>query len=317
MLKEDIVIWVLALLTLFSISHYIIGLLYPTYNVGEFRIIQWVNKSDLGNMLQNTVYVLTFVMVYLIWRKKSTNMYMKISLLVGLYVIYWPIATAWNMILSMFVESKEYIDPLHYPAVRPFYDKGLYRTKVKPELDKMMKASPYNACISDWNPGFSIGDSGDKCWRSLDIKRMGSFTQPHMKRDYPVLYQLLSDDTILNAFLSILDPGVNIPTHRGYSKGVVRHHLGYKIPKDGTAYISVNGKKYFWKEGESVLFDDMYKHFVMNPTRETRIVLYCDVKRHLPMPLSALNDVFVFLFSQHPVLTQINDMNHKTKKNSE
>lgn len=37
---------------------------------------------------------------------------------------------------------------------------------------------------------------------------------------------------------------------------------------------------YYWKEGNGVVFDDMYLHYVRNPTNKRRIVLFLDIKRN-------------------------------------
>jgi beta-hydroxylase len=95
----------------------------------------------------------------------------------------------------------------------------------------------------------------------------------------------LNEDQIHNAFFSILDPGVEIPPHFGYYKGYLRYHLGIVIPNNDTnknddkAYIICGGEKYVWKEKEGIVFDDMFLHYVKNPTNKTRVILYIDIKR--------------------------------------
>lgn len=88
---------------------------------------------------------------------------------------------------------------------------------------------------------------------------------------------------------SILEPGKFIPPHKGPYKGSLRYHLGLQIPKSGDCYIQVEDIKYYWKEGEDIIFDDTYKHCVYNNSNETRIVLFCDVDRPMVGPMNVLN----------------------------
>lgn len=91
------------------------------------------------------------------------------------------------------------------------------------------------------------------------------------------------------AMLSILEKGKCIPPHYGPSLACYRYHLGISIPEGDKVYIIVGGKKYYWKNGEGVLFDDTYLHEVKNESEEPRIVLFCDVERQLSFPLNKLN----------------------------
>jgi len=47
--------------------------------------------------------------------------------------------------------------------------------------------------------------------------------------------------------------------------------------------------KYHWKDGEDILFDDTYEHYVVNNTNEIRIILFCDVDRKLVEPINSIN----------------------------
>ena len=52
-------------------------------------------------------------------------------------------------------------------------------------------------------------------------------------------------------------------------------------PNSDACRILVDGVPYAWRDGEGVLFDETYLHWVENDTDETRIVLFCDVERPL------------------------------------
>jgi beta-hydroxylase len=85
------------------------------------------------------------------------------------------------------------------------------------------------------------------------------------------------------AMFSIMDGGNFVPAHRGPYRGALRYHLALETPRDQeNCFIVIGGKKHVWKEGEGVLFDDTYEHYVMNNTTDRRIVLFLDIDRSLP-----------------------------------
>jgi beta-hydroxylase len=38
---------------------------------------------------------------------------------------------------------------------------------------------------------------------------------------------------------------------------------------------------YAWRDGEDVMFDETYVHWVKNETEKTRVILFCDIERPL------------------------------------
>ena len=84
---------------------------------------------------------------------------------------------------------------------------------------------------------------------------------------------------VKTAMFSVLKPHTRIFPHRGPFKGCIRFHLGLTTPNSPDCYIVVDGNKYFWKDGEGILFDDTYVHYVVNDTDEERTILFCDIVR--------------------------------------
>jgi beta-hydroxylase len=69
------------------------------------------------------------------------------------------------------------------------------------------------------------------------------------------------------AFFSILSPRMHIPAHCGPYKGVVRYHLGLKVPEPKEqCRIRVADQVAHWEEGKSMFFDDTFEHEVWNDT---------------------------------------------------
>lgn len=103
------------------------------------------------------------------------------------------------------------------------------------------------------------------------------------------------------AFFSILAPGKHIPDHRGPYKGVIRYHLGLKVPEpQERCRIRVGDDVRHWEEGKSLIFDDTYNHEVWNDTDGERAILFMDVVRPMPFPLSAINEGIIRLIGLSP-----------------
>ena len=95
---------------------------------------------------------------------------------------------------------------------------------------------------------------------------------------------------LTTAFFSVLAPGKHLAPHRGPYNGVLRYHLPLRVPGDGTQCgIRVGDETRYWKEGESLIFDDSYDHEAWNATDEVRVVLFVDVVRPLPFPVQQIN----------------------------
>lgn len=89
---------------------------------------------------------------------------------------------------------------------------------------------------------------------------------------------------------SILQPFTTIPPHKGPYKGSLRYHLGLSVPDDTkNCFINVDGDNYSWKNGEDIVFDDTYRHYVCNNTNQTRIILFCDFDRPMIEPFNTFN----------------------------
>jgi beta-hydroxylase len=103
------------------------------------------------------------------------------------------------------------------------------------------------------------------------------------------------------AFFSILSAHKHIPAHRGPYKGVLRYHLGLRVPEPAEAAgIKVGGQIAHWREGGSLLFDDTYAHEAWNDSDGLRVVLFLDVVRPLRPPASWLNRLVIKAIALSP-----------------
>jgi len=121
----------------------------------------------------------------------------------------------------------------------------------------------------------------------------------------------------------VLEPHQHIKPHWGYWKGFIRYHLGVVIPdnnRENKCWIRVNpdaqdrneardaieqGERYFWKNGEAVLFDDTFLHDAANETDQVRVVLFLDVARKMPPTLSLLNRMFLRIAHRNKAVREI------------
>jgi beta-hydroxylase len=85
--------------------------------------------------------------------------------------------------------------------------------------------------------------------------------------------------TVHGAMFALLPPGRRLVAHRDPYAGSLRYHLGLVTPNANTCKIFIDGKPYFWKDGEDVLFDETYIHYAENKGDVTRLILFCDVER--------------------------------------
>lgn len=81
------------------------------------------------------------------------------------------------------------------------------------------------------------------------------------------------------AMFAELPPGSRLVRHRDPYAGSLRYHLGLSVPNDPACFISVDGERYHWRDGEAVMFDETYIHHAENNTDKDRIILFCDVER--------------------------------------
>ncbi len=88
---------------------------------------------------------------------------------------------------------------------------------------------------------------------------------------------------VRGAMFALLDPRSHLNPHRDPFAGSIRYHLGLVTPNADTCFMCVDGERYFWKDGEAILFDETYIHYVENNTDETRIILLCDIERPLTL----------------------------------
>ncbi len=138
-------------------------------------------------------------------------------------------------------------------------------------------------------------------WKAFVFFLYGQPYEKNTRRCPETTEALRAIPGMTSAFFSILEPGARLTEHRGPYKGVLRYHLGLKVPKEPQQCgITVGGETRHWEMSRSLVFDDTFAHSAWNDSRETRAVLFVNFKRELTGPLKALNDGLVWLFRVSP-----------------
>jgi beta-hydroxylase len=125
---------------------------------------------------------------------------------------------------------------------------------------------------------FFAGLNQQDKWKVFPLIFYGSDNEENLNK-CPTTKKLLKQiPRIKSAMFSVMEPGLFVKPHRGPFRGILRYHLGLKVPPEH-CFMNLNGTSYKWQEGQDVLLDDTNEHFVLNHSNETRIVLFCDVER--------------------------------------
>jgi len=130
-------------------------------------------------------------------------------------------------------------------------------------------------------------------WRSFFLWGYGFPIEENLAR-CPKTARLVAEvPGLVSAFFSILAPGTHIPDHRGVSKGLITCHLALIVPRDGDVRMRVGDRVVRWAEGETLVFDDTYRHEVWNETGGNRVVLLIQFERPLRRPGKWFADLFL------------------------
>jgi beta-hydroxylase len=150
----------------------------------------------------------------------------------------------------------------------------------------------------------AIADQG---WRRFYLKWYAADCDPLALKLCPGTCALLQRmPNVKLAMFSILEPGSRIRPHSGLFRGCYRYHMGIQTPQDDGCFIQIGGERYSWRDGEDVLFDDTFEHYVVNNTPHRRIILFLDVVRPLDSPVArALNAAFIKHVA--PISTRANE----------
>lgn len=266
---------------------------------------------DLADIL------LFIVLVYGLYITLSSTMnplYKTITSIIILlvpFILIFPAIHLYNTMLG-FVSSNT---PMNLDKNKYFkYHQALEDPKnfsqIQKEVSELLRQNNID-CFNKHHLTDLDNNSKEKCWKWFPLLDHKGWHNDNCA-SLPFLSQLLTKDpNIVSASISVIEPGMKIPPHRGYMKSILRYHLGIIIPTDKRPFIVVGGHKYYWQEGEGVMFDDMFIHYVENPSDYRRAVLFIDVLRNdIPYPLDKFNGLIYYLLSNSNFLKSYDSSIH-------
>lgn len=144
----------------------------------------------------------------------------------------------------------------------------------------------------------AISANDDRDWRIFVLKAYGFEVAKNMAACPRLAALVTGTSGILSASISFMAPRKHIPAHRGPFRGVIRFYLGLSVPRraDGSpaAVLTVDGKEYRVGDGEWLLWDDTYRHEVLNESDSIRSVLLLDVwRRDMPFDMDLFSRALI------------------------
>lgn len=121
-----------------------------------------------------------------------------------------------------------------------------------------------------------VEKSSQNTWQIFSFRFFG-IDNPLNHSLCPITSNLIKQNkNILSADYSYIPPHTQITPHKGFTKMVLRVHLGLIIP-DGDVGIKVGNEIRKWEEGKLLILDDSYEHHAWNNTDKDRVVLMFDI----------------------------------------
>jgi beta-hydroxylase len=207
----------------------------------------------------------------------------------------WPIFSPLNCVLYLTTlpwGSKAVLDPAEFPEL------DLLRQNWQTIRDEGMELVRQNYFDATKRPGTAgYYDIGFRTffkygWSRFYINWYG-YTHHSARRHCPATVEILRRvPTVLGAMFAYLPKGGQLTRHADPLAISLRYHLGLATPNSDACFINVDGLNQSWRDGEVLMFDETYLHYVRNDTDSDRLILMCDVKR----PLNPLGAVFNFFY---------------------
>lgn len=181
-----------------------------------------------------------------------------------------------NCLFYAFSKQKNapYIDVSHFPELKILQENW---QMIRDEAINLNQATHIKASADLDDLGFnSFFRTG---WKRFYLKWYGANLKSAEQLCPKTLALLQQLPNVKGAMFAMLPPGAYLGKHRDPYAGSLRYHLGLVTPNSDDCYISVDGQKYSWRDGEAVIFDETYIHYAKNQTEQNRIILFLDVKR--------------------------------------
>jgi len=194
----------------------------------------------------------------------------------------WPIFTPFNCLLYLFTKPRArpaIMDIQQFPELKELNESW---EVIREEAMALMADGGFDS-ISDPDSA-SYYDIGFRTfykygWTKYYLNWYG-YTHQSALQSCPKTVELLSKIPSVNgAMFSMLPPGGQLTRHLDPVACSLRYHLGLNTPNEDACYISIDGQKYSWRDGEPLLFDVTFLHFAHNDADRPRLILMCDIER--------------------------------------
>ena len=197
---------------------------------------------------------------------------------------YTVLLAPYNALMVLFsrVRARPYAEVAQFPDLAPLQ---AHWEEIRAEALALDEGGRIRAATGYNDLGFnSFFRSG---WKRFYLKWYGD-ELASARAACPRTVELLNRiPSIKGAMFASLPPEGKLVRHRDPYAGSLRYHLGLVTPNAPGCYIEVDGERYFWKDGEAVVFDETFIHHAENTTDQTRVILFCDIERPMRSRLLA------------------------------
>ena len=143
--------------------------------------------------------------------------------------------------------------------------------------------------------------TSDALWRTFVFFAYGKAAERNCALCPRTTRILRSIPGMQTAMFSILEPGKQLPWHRGPYKGLLRVHLALEVPSGrDQCWLEVDHLRLHWQEGRALVFDDTFQHRAANLATTRRCVLFLDVLRPLDPRAAWINRTLIALLRRSP-----------------
>lgn len=181
-----------------------------------------------------------------------------------------------NVLMYLFsrVPTSAYVSTEHFRDLKTIEDNW---EMIRAEALELRTLSKIKRAENNDDAGFnSFFKNG---WTRFYLKWYGA-NHPSAQQFCPKTTALLATlPTVKAAMFAELKPGGTLNPHRDPYAGSLRYHLGLMTPNDDRCFIEVDGKRYSWRDGKGVVFDETYIHWAQNGSEADRVILFCDIER--------------------------------------
>lgn len=209
----------------------------------------------------------------------------------------WPIFAPFNCVLYMTTlprGSKAVLDPAEFPEL------DLLRQNWQTLREEGLELVRQNYFDATKRPGTAgYYDVGFRTffkygWSRFYLHWYG-YTHHSARRLCPRTIEILQQvPAVHGAMFAFLPRRSQLTRHADPIAVSLRYHLGLATPNSDACFINVDGRGQSWRDGEAIMFDETYLHYVRNDTDSDRLILLCDVKR----PLNPLGALFNLIYQR-------------------